>query len=450
MARGELHVLMGGVEAGVLKQDEHGRHEFIYHQAYRADPNSTPLSTSMPLTASTYRGATLDAYLAGLLPDNEDVLDAWATRFDVSAHNPYAMLEHVGEDCAGAVQFVTPARVASLEPGEVHWQTEVEIGDRIRMLRGDPTAWLGAQLDFGLFSLAGAQSKFAILRGEERWGFPRGAIPTTHIVKPGNDRYPEMDLNEHICLETARNLGLRAALSEIRAFDGERVLIVERFDRALVGGDRIRIHQEDGCQAYAVHPRDKYEARGGPGAVMLARRIRDYVEPDYVDADLWRLVSAMAFNWLIGGTDAHAKNYGFLLEASTVRLAPLYDLVSLLPYVAARPGSVRAADGEIVAAPLKMAMKIGSQYEIAKVGAREWTDLAEGFGLAPPAVLDHVAKLANQFAGALAAACAAPPVVAAKSSLPERLNERAARNATRCALALERRPPQRRGRRVAP
>ena len=39
------------------------------------------------------------------------------------------------------------------------------------------------------------------------------------------------------------------------------------------------------------------------------------------------------YNWLIGNTDGHSKNYGLLLDGSRPRLAPLYDLNSLAPYM---------------------------------------------------------------------------------------------------------------------
>ena len=40
--------------------------------------------------------------------------------------------------------------------------------------------------------------------------------------------------------------------------------------------------------------------------------------------DVQRFVDAPAFNWLIAGTDAHAKNYSLLIGAvGRARLAPL-------------------------------------------------------------------------------------------------------------------------------
>lgn len=38
------------------------------------------------------------------------------------------------------------------------------------------------------------------------------------------------------------------------------------------------------------------------------------------------------FNWVVAGSDAHAKNYSILLSADQQSLAPLYDLISALPF----------------------------------------------------------------------------------------------------------------------
>src|SRR5260370_26552131 len=84
------------------------------------------------------------AYLWGLLPDNEQVLARWAAKFQVSARNVFALISHVGEDCAGAVQFVTPDRLYVIRRGtedKVEWLDEADIAKRLQTLRQDHAAW---------------------------------------------------------------------------------------------------------------------------------------------------------------------------------------------------------------------------------------------------------------------------------------------------------------------
>ena len=105
----------------------------------------------------------------GLLPDSETLLQRWASRFHVSARNPVALLSHVGEDCAGAVQFVRSERLAAVLSGESDRQEPLsthEIAQRLQRVRVDQAAARRLD-DVGQFSLAGAQAKIALLQRDD-------------------------------------------------------------------------------------------------------------------------------------------------------------------------------------------------------------------------------------------------------------------------------------------
>src|SRR5690606_13370037 len=114
------------------------------------------------------------------------------------------------------------------------------------------------------FSLCGAQGKFALAHRDGQWYEPSGQHPTTHIFKPGMHTLPRSDVSEHINLQVARQFGLTVASTEVGVFEGEHVLIVERFDRLQDGDRYLRIHQEDLAQATGVSFLNKYERDGGP------------------------------------------------------------------------------------------------------------------------------------------------------------------------------------------
>jgi HipA-like protein len=106
----ELVTLLGDKEIGRVRNDARGRLTFVYDDDWRKSEDAYPLSLSMPLAAKEHGPSVVQAFLWGLLPDNEPILDRWAAKFQVSARNVFALISHVGEDCAGAVQFVVPER----------------------------------------------------------------------------------------------------------------------------------------------------------------------------------------------------------------------------------------------------------------------------------------------------------------------------------------------------
>ncbi len=220
---------------------------------------------------------------------------------------------------------------AALErPGRAQWLDDGDVARRLDELTVDSSAWLGADFT-GRFSLAGAQAKTALLRDGDRFGLPEGSAATTHRLKPAITGLDDHDLNEHVCLSAARVMGLRAARSELLRIAGRSAVVVTRYDRVKIGATWQRVHQEDMCQALGVPPAWKYQSDGGPGPSDIARLLRSAMPMRPVEAAIRDFADALVWNWVIGGTDAHAKNYSLLLSGSQVRLAPMYDVASALP-----------------------------------------------------------------------------------------------------------------------
>ena len=169
-------------------------------------------------------------------------------------------------------------------------------------------------------------------------------------------------------------------------------IVIERFDRlppARGSAFVRRVHQEDMCQALGLMPGAKYQQDGGPGIpdiVALIRRVSS--NPD---DDVYRFIDANAFNWLIGGTDAHAKNYSLLIGADNqIRLSPLYDLSSQLPYP------------ELI--DQRVAMKIGDEYDIPLIGFSEWQALASACAIDFEMLMNRLRQLADALPDAVSAA----------------------------------------------
>jgi serine/threonine-protein kinase HipA len=423
---GELLALLDGREAGRVRNDARGRLTFVYDDGWREAPGAYPLSLSMPLAAREHGPSVVQAFLWGLLPDNELILSRWAKNFQVSARNVFALMSHVGEDCAGAVQFISPERLDAMRSGtedKVAWLKESDIAKRLRILRDDHAAWRLPR-DTGQFSLAGAQPKTALLLQGKRWGIPSGRIPTTHILKPPTGHFNGHAENEHVCLALARNLGLPAAQSKVIRFENEIAIVIERYDRQPGGNEIARIHQEDICQALGMMPTRKYQNEGGLGAADIVELLRNSSTDR--QADVTTFVDALGLNWLIAGTDAHAKNYALLLGAGPrVRLAPLYDVASLLPY------------DEFDSKKLKLAMTIGGEYRLHQIGLRQWQKLARDTRLNADEVIVRLRSMANQLPDAANDARRRARADGLDKAIVDRLTTRLIERAGECGKALE-------------
>jgi serine/threonine-protein kinase HipA len=393
----ELAVLLDGTVIGTVQQLRSGNLRFTYEHAWRERDDAYPLSLSLPLTTSVHDDRTVRNYLTGLLPDNDKILAAWGRRFSVSASNPFALLSYMGEDCPGAVQFTPLDRVARLQSRrspKVEWLTEHDVGARLAALTSThPT---GRQAgDLGYFSLPGAQPKIALLHDpkQDRWGIPSGRTPTTHILKPHTGQYDGFVENEYICLQLARSIGLPAARGDVRDFAGQRAIVVERYDRLPSPRGPTRVHQEDLCQALGVSSATKYENEGGPGIAPIVSILRTHSSDPAGDVSTF--LDAIALNWIIGGTDAHAKNYSILIAARRVRLAPLYDIISVLPY----------SDPARDVRKLKLAMRIGGEYQLDAVTWRQWAKLAQQVGVGEEEMITRVRQLAEFVGDTIGALC---------------------------------------------
>lgn len=375
-----LFVYLNDLQMGHLLRERGGKLSFQYTEAYLNDPDSIPLSLSIPLDDRKYRHDTISPWLWGLLPDNELILARWAQRFQVSASNCFGLLEGMGEDCAGAVRFVRPENADRILEGGRERLDESEIEHRLEVLRKDPSMGREPE-DRGQFSLAGAQSKIALQFHRRRWYVPWGREPTTHILKP-----PRPDLvghaeNEHFCLCLADELGLPVAQSEILHFGLETAIAVKRYDRVIHRRRLMRIHQEDVCQALGIHPALKYQSEGGPDITKVMELMNRSSQPV---EDRRRLMEGVAFNYLILGTDAHAKNYSLLLGRNQqVRLARLYDIASFLPYIERYK-------------ECRFAMKIGGYYKDTQIRPRHFDKMARACEFPAQGLIKIVMEMADQ------------------------------------------------------
>ena len=412
----ELDVWLFADHVGTLSLVE-GRLNFCYAPTWLALPNATALSISLPLQAEPFDDHKSRPFFAGLLPEGQ-MRRLIAQQFQISGQNDFALLDNIGGECAGAVTFLKPGQTlrAPIMAGDVQWLSDEEV---VAILDELPRHPMLAGKDGLRLSLAGAQDKLPVVFDGHRIGLPRNGTPSSHILKPPIHAVEDSVINEGFCMALAEGMQLKPAKSKVHVVLNRSFLLVERYDRLSdPKGSRLRLHQEDFCQALCVVPEMKYQNEGGPDLAQCFELVRHVTRPSA--PHVLRLLDVVIFNALIGNHDAHGKNFSLLYSGKTPVLAPLYDTLSTAVYPTLTP---------------KMAMKIGSKYKFSEVQARHWEQFAESTGLAKAQARKRILEIAKVLPVAARKLQQAPGKGFAENAVVERIIVLIEQ---RCALTIRR------------
>lgn len=343
-------VYKAGALAATLTRTAQGV-EFRYPPDWLA-AGGTPVATSLPATAGPVLqpAGGLPAYFAGLLPEGRR-LGALVRSVKTSADDELSLLLAVGADAVGDVQAV-PAGVLP-----------TEVPPRIALENLAATSFTKLLAELGIraqrSALPGVQDKTSAAM----INLPVARAGERHILKLNPAEFPHLVENEAWFLQAARISGLTVPPSEL-VLDRDRVpgLLVRRFDRVTVDGQPRMLAVEDGCQVSGRPPADKYllgaeQTFAALSAVCDARAVagRD-------------LIRQLAFAYLTGNGDAHAKNFSVLADRSGEwRISPAYDVPSSQPY------------GDTT-----MALSIGGRHG-GDFGAGDFVELGRSLGVPPRA-----------------------------------------------------------------
>ena len=377
MTMSTLGVFHGPRHVGTLRLEKQGRFTFTYASHWITRQDAFPLSLSLPLQEGLFPDDQARPFFANILPE-QNIRRTIARRLGISEKNDFALLEALGGECAGAISVLpegmTPEKLSQsyVLLDDAALESLVNELPRRPLLAGEE----GIRL-----SLAGAQDKLPVKYESGQISLPLDGAPSTHILKIPIPGYEETVYNEAFSMHLARRMGLLVPRCEVLQCGRTSAYLVERFDRIRQGEEIARLHQEDFCQALGILPEIKYEIEGGPGFAACIHAIRQSCTVPVKDVK--RFLEWIAFNFLLGNADAHAKNISFLYTGKTVALAPFYDLMCTQVY------GKQLTD--------RMAMAIGKERRLDWVMPRHWRRCAEEMGLKAQVlkktVLNMTAKL---------------------------------------------------------
>lgn len=402
-----LRVYLNNRRVGTLSRAPSGAIEFSYDADWLAWDHALPVSLSLPLRETPYRGEPVSAVFENLLPDSDKLRRLVAEKVGARGVDAYSLLAKIGHDCVGALQFIAGDEDAPDTTGKIEGEA-VDAAAIEKILNGLSQAPLGLTRDDGFrISVAGAQEKTALLWHNGQWIKPHGATPTTHLIKTQIGKLPDgIDLsdsveNEYYCLKLTAAFGLPVNTASIETFGETKALVIERFDRRWTKDGRLlRLPQEDCCQALSVPPTLKYQNEGGPGMIDVLGLLNGSDTP-IEDQDIF--LKAQLVFWLMGATDAHAKNFSlFLSPGGSYRMTPLYDIVTAQGALDAR---------QIERKQMTMAMSVGDSrhYRFDQIHGRHFMQTALRAGLSRKRATDILEEIAARAPDAVEEAANALP-----------------------------------------
>ena len=366
----QLDVYLCNQPVGTLTRSDTGDLSFQYLPDY-LDSNAIPLSSTLPLDPTPFKERDIAAFFSNLLPD-ESVRQKIADILHLTPEDTFGLLRLIGGDCAGAVAFYEPGK----SPATVAQPTyrELSTSEATALLSDLSNRPLGIGDDFRGISGAGAQDKLIACLRDGKILLPLNGTPSTHIIKPGIDRFPESVFNEWFCMRLSKACGFDTADCDIFEVNGTPYYVTTRYDRETADGTTKRLHQEDFCQLLKCRPEIKYQDQGGPSIVDCTRVLQGLRLPA---SDIMSFIDRVVFNFLIGNGDAHGKNFSVLYRTRAPRLAPVYDALCTTVYPAIAK---------------KMAMKFDGKFEFRWVTPGKIARTFARADIGEQAVFDSIAR----------------------------------------------------------
>lgn len=297
---------------------------------YESTQPSCALSLTMPVRFASYGSNTPHPIFAMNLPEGEQ-FHRIRTRFakQFSKLDEMAVLSIVGGNQIG--------RVILTEERDTTHERKASLGLQA-LLKTSASAELFESLFDQYYDagISGAQPKVLIPDGDIQAviGRETARIPDL-IVKTGGAEYPHLSANEYACMLTAKKAGID--VPEFHLSDDASLFIMRRFD--LIAQEIDEPFKRLGFEDFAVLSGATYDTLGDykyrgnyEGIAALIGRLC----PSDGHLQQAKFFEYLCLSVLLRNGDAHLKNFALLYEhpaeAASVRLSPMYDVVTTSVY----------------------------------------------------------------------------------------------------------------------
>ena len=329
------------VRVGEIEGNSSEDARFSYSKEYISRNDSKAISVALPIQDEPFSPEQTKVFFDGLLPEGF-MRKSIANNMHLDENDYLSILYNLGKECLGAI------RIDESDELQESWY-EAITSEQVEKLAAEGTTKSTEIVIKTHLSLTGASGKVGLYYDDKegKWYLPGGLAPSTHIVKQSHIRLDGIVTNEQLSMLAARKCGIDISESFIvnagKGIDSEVLFATKRYDRVIdetspmIGNLKrpYRIHQEDFAQAMGIASFEKYEREDRNYAEKMFEIIRNYTRSPLEDQ--LRLWNRIVYNFVLGNTDAHIKNYSLLYDPHMegISLAPAYDMLSTVIYESA-------------------------------------------------------------------------------------------------------------------
>lgn len=215
---------------GSIFRNTSGKIVFQYNPDWLRNKKK-PISISLPCQEKAFSPAISKAFFENLLPESDVRAElAFNHRFDKK--DTFSFLSHFGKDCAGALSILPENEVPDFTFGKYSRINE-KLSQLLELIKYAPEKHrLFSGMSHARLSIAGAQDKLPVyIEGKDFYLPQNTGSPTSHIIKPANYFFKDIQRNETFCMSLAKEIGINVPKVDLVNFDGHEIFIIERYDR---------------------------------------------------------------------------------------------------------------------------------------------------------------------------------------------------------------------------
>ena len=304
----QINIKVAGEVAGLLEKNT--QFEFTYHSDAQF-----PVAVSMPLEKRFYQNGALFPIFEMNIPEGfirHRITEKLRKHIQVDDMLFLALQGNAGIGCITyETQGVEQEEVSAENLAEIlAWQGSTDLFEELvnkYLLQS---------------SISGIQPKVMVPEATE--AAEKGAlILPSLIVKSGDVAFPQLAINEFICMKLAKACQIETP--EFWLSENQQLFVMRRFD---LKDDGACIAMEDMAVLQGKSTNDKYRSSYESVSKILS------LFSSEIKADNEVLFKMLVHSCMVGNGDAHLKNYAMLYDdPDDMRLSPLYDVVNTQIYM---------------------------------------------------------------------------------------------------------------------